>query len=66
MVGVSVRTIITNIFVQFIILLYLIDNNENTSWMILFGVLKRRHAQRPAIDQRLTSLGVNMAVSASI
>ncbi|KAJ7498471.1 cleft lip and palate associated transmembrane protein [Mycena latifolia] len=37
MVGVSVRTIITNVFVQFIILLYLIDNNENTSWMILFG-----------------------------
>ncbi|KAJ7639355.1 cleft lip and palate associated transmembrane protein [Roridomyces roridus] len=37
MVGVSVRTIITNVIVQFIILLYLIDNNENTSWMILFG-----------------------------
>ncbi|KAJ7872064.1 cleft lip and palate associated transmembrane protein [Mycena leptocephala] len=37
MVGVSVRTIITNVFVQFIILLYLIDNNDNTSWMILFG-----------------------------
>jgi len=37
MVGVSVRTIITNVFVQLVILLYLIDNNENTSWMILFG-----------------------------
>ncbi|KAJ7591456.1 cleft lip and palate associated transmembrane protein [Mycena floridula] len=37
MVGVSVRTIVTNVFVQIIILLYLIDNNENTSWMILFG-----------------------------
>ncbi|ESK86816.1 cleft lip and palate associated transmembrane protein [Moniliophthora roreri MCA 2997] len=37
MVGVSVRTIITNVFVQIVILLYLIDNNENTSWMILFG-----------------------------
>ncbi|KAJ7739934.1 cleft lip and palate associated transmembrane protein [Mycena metata] len=37
MVGVSLRTIITNVFVQFIILLYLIDNNDNTSWMILFG-----------------------------
>jgi hypothetical protein len=23
--------------VQIIILLYLIDNNDNTSWMILFG-----------------------------
>jgi len=29
--------IITNVFVQAIILLYLIDNNENTSWMILMG-----------------------------
>ncbi|KAJ3841416.1 cleft lip and palate associated transmembrane protein [Lentinula raphanica] len=37
MVGVSVRLIITNVFVQLVILLYLIDNNENTSWMILFG-----------------------------
>jgi len=37
MVGVSVRTIITNVFVQLVVLLYLIDNNENTSWMILMG-----------------------------
>lgn len=37
LVGVSVRTIVTNVFVQFIILLYLIDNNTDTSWMILFG-----------------------------
>ncbi|KAJ7068734.1 cleft lip and palate associated transmembrane protein [Mycena amicta] len=37
MVGVSVRTIVTNVFVQIVILLYLIDNNDNTSWMILFG-----------------------------
>ncbi|KAJ8456024.1 hypothetical protein ONZ45_g18832 [Pleurotus djamor] len=37
MVGVSLRTIITNVIVQVIILLYLIDNNENTSWMILMG-----------------------------
>ncbi|KAF5393072.1 hypothetical protein D9757_001205 [Collybiopsis confluens] len=29
--------IITNVFVQIVILLYLIDNNDNTSWMILFG-----------------------------
>lgn len=29
--------IVTNVFVQTIILLYLIDNNENTSWMILLG-----------------------------
>jgi len=37
MTGVSIRTIITNVVVQLIILLYLIDNNDNTSWMILFG-----------------------------
>ncbi|KAI0368074.1 cleft lip and palate transmembrane 1 [Pilatotrama ljubarskyi] len=39
LVGVSVRCalIVTNVFVQIIILLYLIDNNEQTSWMILMG-----------------------------
>ena len=36
-VGVSVRTILANVFMQSIIFLYLLDNNENTSWMILFG-----------------------------
>lgn len=29
--------IVTNVVVQIIILLYLIDNNTETSWMILFG-----------------------------
>lgn len=29
--------IITNVVVQFIILLYLLDNNTDTSWMIIFG-----------------------------
>ncbi|KAF9534114.1 cleft lip and palate associated transmembrane protein [Crepidotus variabilis] len=37
MTGVSVRTIVTNVFVQTVILLYLIDNNDSTSWMILMG-----------------------------
>ncbi|KAI0796854.1 cleft lip and palate associated transmembrane protein [Abortiporus biennis] len=36
LVGVSVR-IVTNVVVQIIVLLYLIDNNEETSWMILMG-----------------------------
>ncbi|EEQ30313.1 CLPTM1 domain-containing protein [Microsporum canis CBS 113480] len=36
-VGTSVRTIIANVFMQLIIFLYLLDNNENTSWMILAG-----------------------------
>lgn len=35
--GVSVRTIVANVFVQLVVLLYLIDNNEQTSWMILMG-----------------------------
>ncbi|WPH03987.1 Hypothetical protein R9X50_00687100 [Acrodontium crateriforme] len=36
-VGVSVRTILSNVFMQLVIFLYLLDNNDNTSWMILFG-----------------------------
>ncbi|CAK3853234.1 cleft lip and palate transmembrane 1 [Lecanosticta acicola] len=36
-VGISVRTILSNVVMQAIIFLYLMDNNENTSWMILFG-----------------------------
>ena len=36
-VGTSFRTILANVFMQAIIFLYLLDNNENTSWMILFS-----------------------------
>ena len=36
-VGVSVRTILANVFMQTVIFLYLMDNSESTSWMILFG-----------------------------
>lgn len=36
-VGISVRTILANVFMQTVIFLYLLDNNENTSWMILMG-----------------------------
>lgn len=36
-VGVSFRTILSNVVMQSIIFLYLLDNNDNTSWMILFG-----------------------------
>jgi len=36
-VGISVRSILGNVFMQAVIFLYLMDNNENTSWMILFG-----------------------------
>lgn len=37
LVGVSLRTILTNCFVQLVILLYLQDSSEETSFMILFG-----------------------------
>lgn len=33
----SVRTILANVVMQAIIMLYLIDNSDGTSWMILFG-----------------------------
>lgn len=36
-IGVSVRSIIANVVMQTIIFLYLLDNNDNTSFMILFG-----------------------------
>lgn len=36
-VGVSVRTILANVFMQTVIFLYLLDNSEGTSWMILLG-----------------------------
>ncbi|KAI1375235.1 cleft lip and palate transmembrane 1 [Hypoxylon crocopeplum] len=34
-VGISVRSIFANVFMQAVIFLYLIDNSQNTSWMIL-------------------------------
>jgi hypothetical protein len=34
-VGISVRSILANVFMQTVILLYQIDNSQNTSWMIL-------------------------------
>ncbi|KAF3935751.1 hypothetical protein ABW19_dt0209699 [Dactylella cylindrospora] len=36
-VGVSFRTILGNVIMQAIIFLYLVDNSDGTSWMILFG-----------------------------
>ncbi|KIV91520.1 hypothetical protein PV10_06052 [Exophiala mesophila] len=36
-VGTSVRTILANVFMQAVIFLYLVDNSEGTSWMILAG-----------------------------
>ncbi|MCJ1433739.1 Cleft lip and palate transmembrane protein 1 like protein [Xylographa pallens] len=36
-VGISVRTILANVAMQTVIFLYLMDNMDGTSWMILFG-----------------------------
>ena len=36
-VGTSLRTILANVVMQAIIFLYLVDNSEGTSWMILMG-----------------------------
>lgn len=42
-VGISVRSILANVFMQSVILLYLVDNQQNTSWVIfgsqLVGIL---------------------------
>ncbi|CAO3606845.1 unnamed protein product [Mucor hiemalis] len=41
--GISVRTLIVNIFFQIVTFLYLLDNNQETSWMVIisqgFGLL---------------------------
>jgi hypothetical protein len=70
--GVSVGSIVTNIVVQLIITLYLLDNNEDTSWMILagqaIGVLiecwKLTKAVTVAVERSSTSLvGYRLKIS---
>ncbi|KAI9822245.1 MAG: hypothetical protein M1832_003068 [Thelocarpon impressellum] len=56
-VGVSVRTILANVFMQAIILLYLIDNSEGTSYVILmgqgFGILLEAWKITKTVDVRV-------------
>ncbi|KAI9783723.1 MAG: hypothetical protein M1816_001204 [Peltula sp. TS41687] len=56
-VGISVRTIIGNIVMQTIILLYLMDNKEGTSWVILagqgFGILLEAWKITKIVDVRV-------------
>lgn len=47
-VGISVRSILGNVFMQAVIFLYLLDNNENTSKYLLFS--KRSSANFPRLD----------------
>ncbi|PKX95895.1 CLPTM1 family protein [Aspergillus novofumigatus IBT 16806] len=56
-VGTSVRTILANVFMQMVIFLYLMDNSENTSWMILasqgFGILLEAWKITKTVNVRL-------------
>ncbi|KAK9317139.1 cleft lip and palate transmembrane protein 1-domain-containing protein [Lipomyces starkeyi] len=56
-IGVSVRTIVANVVMQTIIFLYLMDNNENTSWMVMFtqgsGILVEAWKITKAVDIKI-------------
>lgn len=56
-VGISVRTILSNVFMQAVIFLYLVDNSQNTSWMILgtqgVGILIELWKVTTVVDVRI-------------
>lgn len=56
-VGVSFRTILANVFMQLIIFLYLVDNSDGTSWMILggqgFGILLEAWKITKTVDVKI-------------
>ncbi|KAL4735984.1 cleft lip and palate transmembrane protein 1-domain-containing protein [Aspergillus similis] len=56
-VGTSIRTILANVFMQTVIFLYLMDNSENTSWMILasqgFGIVLEAWKVTKTVNVRL-------------
>ncbi|KAK2747096.1 hypothetical protein FQN57_002351 [Myotisia sp. PD_48] len=58
-VGTSVRTILANVFMQGVIFLYLVDNREGTSWMILagqgFGIALEAWKITKTVDVRIRS-----------
>jgi Cleft lip and palate transmembrane protein 1 (CLPTM1) len=60
-VGTSVRTILANVVMQTIIFLYLADNRDGTSWMILagqgFGILLEGWKITKTVDVRLREPG---------
>ncbi|GAO48717.1 hypothetical protein G7K_2887-t1 [Saitoella complicata NRRL Y-17804] len=55
--GISLHAILSNVFMQLIIFLYLLDNNDNTSWLILigqgFGILLEAWKITKAVDVRV-------------
>jgi hypothetical protein len=60
-VGTSVRTILANVVMQAVIFLYLMDNSEATSWMILasqgFGIVLEAWKITKMVDVRLRAPG---------
>lgn len=64
-VGTSVRTILANVFMQTVIFLYLVDNADGTSWMILagqgFGIVLEAWKITKTVDVRLREPGPNSA-----
>ncbi|KAL1854357.1 hypothetical protein VTK73DRAFT_8793 [Phialemonium thermophilum] len=56
-VGISVRSILANVFMQTVIFLYLVDQSQNTSWMILgtqgVGILIELWKITTVVDVRL-------------
>lgn len=56
-VGISVRSILANVFMQAVIFLYLLDNSQNTSWMILgsqvVGIIIELWKVTTVVDVRL-------------
>ena len=56
-VGTSVRTIVANVFMQLVIFLYLVDNSDGTSWMILasqgFGIFLEAWKITKTVNVRL-------------
>lgn len=56
-VGTSVRTILANVFMQLVIFLYLVDNSDGTSWMILasqgFGIFIEAWKITKAVNVRI-------------
>lgn len=60
-VGISVRSIMANVFMQTVVFLYLLDNSENTSWMILgqqvIGILIEFWKVTTVVDVRLRPTG---------
>ena len=62
-VGTSVRTILANVFMQTVIFLYLVDNSDGTSWMILagqgFGIFVEAWKITKTVDVRLREPGAD-------